>query len=108
MILIRRNLEKGNSAKENITKEMGNENIIVMNLDTSSQESVRDFVEEFKKLDLKIYGLINNAGISGMKNGTSVDNLDLVMTPNYLGHFLLTNLILPSTKMIKLAMPKRV
>ena len=95
IILACRNLEKANIAKEEIIKITGNENIISMELDTSSLESVRSFVDEFKKLNIKVYGLINNAGISGMNNGVSIDNLDLVMATNYIGHFLLTNLLIP-------------
>ena len=95
LILACRSIDKGNKAKEEIINKTGNNNIKVLEIDTSSLESVRNFVEEFKKLNTKIYGLVNNAGISGMNNGTSVDNFDLVMATNYIGHFLLTNLLLP-------------
>ena len=95
VILACRSLEDGNIAKEKIINETGNQNIEVLEIDTSSLEAVRNFVDEFKKLDTKVYGLINNAGISGMKNGSSIDNFDLVMATNYIGHFLLTNLLLP-------------
>ena len=95
LILACRELENGNVAKEKIINETGNKNIEVLKIDTSSLEAVRNFVDEFKKLDTKVYALINNAGISGMNNGTSIDNFDLVMATNYIGHFLLTNLLLP-------------
>ncbi len=95
LILACRNSDKGNNAKEEIISFTGNSNIKVLRLDTSSLESVREFVEAFKQLNRKIYALINNAGISGMNNGTSTDNFDLVMATNYIGHFLLTNLLLP-------------
>ncbi len=96
VILACRNLEKANIAKEEIIKVSGNENIEVLELDTSSLESVRNFISEFKKLDTKVYGLINNAGISPMgHDGLSVDGVEIVMATNYLGHFLLTNLLLP-------------
>ena len=96
VILACRNLEKGTKAKDIIIKETGNENIILMQLDTSSLESVRNFVDEFKKLDTKVYGLINNAGISPLgHDGLSVDGIEIVCATNYLGHFLLTNLLLP-------------
>ena len=96
VILACRNLEKGNNAKEEIIKETDNQNITVLELDTSSLESVRNFVDEFKKLDKKIYGLINNAGISSMgHDGNSIDGIEIVCATNYLGHFLLTNLLLP-------------
>ena len=96
VILACRNIDKGNIAKEEIIKETDNQNITVLELDTSSLESVRNFVNEFKKLDKKIYGLLNNAGISPMgHDGNSVDGIEIVCATNYLGHFLLTNLLLP-------------
>ena len=49
IILACRNLEKGNKAKEEIIKETGNENIIVMEIDTSSLNSVRNFVKNYKE-----------------------------------------------------------
>ncbi len=96
VILACRNIEKANKAKKEIEVETNNNNIIVMKLDTSSLESVRKFVQEFKKLNKKIYGLINNAGISPMgHDGVSQDGIEIVCATNYLGHFLLTNLLLP-------------
>ena len=96
VILACRNMEKGNSAKDEIVNGTGNENIIPMELDISSLESVRAFVDNFKKLNTKVYGLINNAGISSMgHDGLSADGIEIVMATNYLGHFLLTNLLLP-------------
>jgi len=96
VILACRNLDKANVARNEIIKETGNENIIPIELDTSSLQSVRNFVSSFKKLNKKIYGLINNAGISPMgHDGLSVDGIEIVCATNYLGHFLLTNLLLP-------------
>lgn len=95
VILACRNIDKANKAKEEIITETNNKNIIVMELDTSSLESVRNFVEEFKKLHKKVYGLINNAGISPMNHdGISKDGVEIVCATNYLGHFLLTHLLL--------------
>lgn len=96
IILACRNIEKANKAKEEIITETNNNNIIVMEIDTSSLASVRNFVKEFKKLNKKIYGLINNAGISPMgHDGVSKDGVEIVSATNYLGHFLLTHLLLP-------------
>ncbi len=96
IILACRNIDKGNNAKEEIVNITENNNIKVLELDTSSLESVRNFVQEFKKLNKKIYGLVNNAGISPMgHDGLSVDGIEIVCATNYLGHFLLTNLLLP-------------
>lgn len=96
IILACRNIDKANKAKKEIISETNNNNIIVMEIDTSSLESVRNFATDFKKLNKKVYGLINNAGISPMgHNGISKDGVEIVCATNYLGHFLLTHLLLP-------------
>lgn len=96
IILACRNIDKANKAKKEIISETNNNNIIVMEIDTSSLESVRNFVKDFKKLNKKVYGLVNNAGISPMgHDGVSKDGVEIVCATNYLGHFLLTHLLLP-------------
>ncbi len=96
IILACRNAEKGESAKQKIIAETGNENVESVSLDVSSLESVRAFAGEFAGRGEKIYALVNNAGISSMGNsGVTKDGFDLVIETNYLGHFLLTQLLLP-------------
>lgn len=95
IILACRNKERAEKAKDDIIKETQNENIKIMILDTSSLGSVRNFVDEFKKLNIKLNDLVCNAGISGMNRGITEEGFELVFATNYLGHFLLTNLLLP-------------
>ena len=96
VILACRNKEHAEDAKSKIISETENKNINTMIIDTSSLKSVRNFVEEFKKLNIKLDGLICNAGISSMHNGITDEGFELVFVTNYLGHFLLTNLLLPN------------
>ena len=97
IILACRNLVKGNAKKEEIEKETQNKNLIVMEIDTSSLVSVKNFVENYKKSSYgKIYSLVCNAGIGGNNPGLkSKDGYDLIFATNHLGHFLLVNLLLP-------------
>lgn len=95
VILACRNKEKAEIAKNEIVTETSNQNIKVMILDTASLTSVRNFVEEFKQLNIKLDCLVCNAGISPMHSGTTEDGFELVFATNYIGHFLLTNLLLP-------------
>ena len=96
LILACRNKEKGEEAKKEIIEKTENQNVTVMELDTASLSSVRNFCEEWKKRDFgNIYALLCNAGISGSSTGLTEDGFDLVFQTNHLGHFLLTNLLLP-------------
>ena len=96
VVLACRNREKAEAAKEKIISETGNRNVAVGLLDTSSLASVRAFADGIVKSGESIYALVNNAGITAMGNsGTTDEGFELVFATNYLGHFLLTNLLLP-------------
>ena len=96
VILACRNPEKAADAKEKIVSETGNANVETMTLDTSLLSSVRTFAEEYKKTYGTVDALVNNAGISPMHGGMTEEGFELVFATNYLGHFLLTLLLLPS------------
>ena len=96
VILACRNMEKAEKAKEKIIDETGNDNIITMQLDTSSLASVRAFSEKIASEGETVDALVNNAGITAMGNsGTTEEGFELVFATNYLGHFLLIQSLLP-------------
>ena len=99
LILACRNPEKAQSAKDQIISGTGNPNVSVMQLDTSSLKSVRAFAAEYKeKVNRPVYALLCNAGISGVgadKKQFTPEGFDILFATNHLGHFLLTNLMLP-------------
>src|SRR3954451_25039737 len=64
----------------------------VARLDLADLDSVRAFAEGWTG-DLDI--LINNAGIMAVPQGTTADGFELQFGTNHLGHFALTNLLLP-------------
>jgi NAD(P)-dependent dehydrogenase (short-subunit alcohol dehydrogenase family) len=92
IIMACRNLEKTNSVKAKIVKESQNNNLIVMEIDVSSLESVKNFVKNYKNSSYgKIYALVCNAGVGGHCSGKSKDGYDMIFATNHLGHFLLVN-----------------
>ena len=96
IIMACRNQQKAADAQAKMIAESGNQNIEVLPLDTSSLSSVTSFVDEFTKKYDKVDVLINNAGITAMGNsGVTEDGFELVFATNYLGHFLLTQKLLP-------------
>jgi NAD(P)-dependent dehydrogenase (short-subunit alcohol dehydrogenase family) len=63
----------------------------VRRLDVADLSSVRAFADEVGPVDV----LINNAGVLGLPFGLSPDGVELHFATNHLGHFALTNLLLP-------------
>lgn len=94
VVMAVRNLSAGAGVKEAIMTEIPNSKVDVMELDLSSMASVRKFAENFKESNLPLNILINNAGIAMVPFTLSKDGIELQFATNYLGHFLLTNLLL--------------
>ena len=60
-------------------------------LDVADLASVRAFADTVGEVDV----LINNAGALALPRDTSPDGVELHLATNHLGHFALTNLLLP-------------
>ncbi len=86
VILACRNLDKGNAAAAGMTGE-----VEVRKLDLQSLASVREFTDGVADLDV----LINNAGIMAVPFALTADGFESQIGTNHLGHFALTNLLLP-------------
>jgi NAD(P)-dependent dehydrogenase (short-subunit alcohol dehydrogenase family) len=67
---------------------------LFLKLDLSSLSSVRKCATEFAALNLPLHLLINNAGVAGAR-GLTEDGFEMTFGVNHLGHFLLTQLLLP-------------
>ncbi|GMN31399.1 hypothetical protein TIFTF001_003250 [Ficus carica] len=87
-------MKAAEDAKARIASECPDSEIVVMALDLSSLASVRRFVAEFEALDLPLNLLINNAGKFAHEHAISEDGIEMTFATNYLGHFLLTKLLL--------------
>ena len=97
VILACRNKEKGEAAVVQVKKRSGNENVVFMQLDLSSLESVRSFSSKVLASEPRIDILVNNAGVVCPYEQT-VDGLEIQFGVNHLAHFLLTNLLLGKIK----------
>jgi NAD(P)-dependent dehydrogenase (short-subunit alcohol dehydrogenase family) len=62
-------------------------------LDLASLESVRSFARDWQEQPVDL--LINNAGVMIPPLGSTADGFELQFGTNHLGHFALTNLLLP-------------
>ncbi|XP_060064721.1 retinol dehydrogenase 12-like [Ylistrum balloti] len=101
VILACRNLNKAKLAAQEIKDQTGNYNVDYQYLDLSDLTSVRKFAEHINGSEPRLDILINNAGIaSESENGLSLTSqrFDLIFGTNYVGHFLLTYLLLDLLK----------
>jgi len=97
VVIANRNETSGQRAAKQIAQETG-ARIEAMHLDLGSLASVRAFASECRqKLPSGLDLLINNGGIGGPSKMTA-DGFELVFEVDYLGHFLLTELMLPSLR----------
>lgn len=77
-----------------------------MQLDLSSQQSIREFASAFLKSEKRLDILIHNAGYAGVfRKAKSVDSIELTMATNHYGPFLLTHLLV---NLLKKSAPARI
>jgi len=95
LVLGCRDLERGRRTAEELRALRGAGGVEVMQVDTSSRRSIRDFAQAFRSARARLDVLVNNAGVSQGERRTSVDGLELTFATNVLGYFLLTNELLP-------------
>ena len=96
VVLACRNMDKGRAALAEVEAVATSPQPALEELDLASLASVRSFVERFRAghddgLDL----LINNAGVMASPRRHTADGFELHLGTNHLGHFVLTNLLLP-------------
>jgi NAD(P)-dependent dehydrogenase (short-subunit alcohol dehydrogenase family) len=80
-----------------VTKDTSNKSVgraeFLHPLDLSSLKSVQSFSQAFTEKYTHLNILVNNAGTNS--GGKSIDGMDLCFQTNFVGHYLLTRLMLP-------------
>jgi len=101
VVMVCRSKERGETAQQKIIRETGNNQVDLILIDLSSQQSIRDGVAEFNSRYEQLDVLINNAAIFDItqkKAQMSDDGIETIFATNHLGVFLMTNLLLPALK----------
>lgn len=98
-----RRIAVGEDATRHLKRVRGS--VRVMELDLNRLASVRRFVTEFKAEHDKLHGLVNNAGVMNTPKGRTADGFETQLGVNYIGHVLLTELLLDT---LKASAPSRV
>ncbi|MBV5260778.1 SDR family NAD(P)-dependent oxidoreductase [Synechococcus moorigangaii CMS01] len=94
VILACRDLTKAAAAITQIRQQVLNANLEAMQLDLSQLASVREFATAYRQRHQTLNLLINNAGIMFPPYSQTVDGFESQFCVNYLGHFLLTALLI--------------
>ncbi|XP_070490223.1 polyprenol dehydrogenase-like isoform X3 [Chironomus tepperi] len=96
VILGVRNIEAARkSIESSIDSSLLMNKVIYENCDTGDMSSVREFAKRVQERCQGINLLINNAGILEVPFKLTKDGFETQMAVNYIGHFLLTHLLMP-------------
>ncbi|HYA56428.1 MAG TPA: SDR family oxidoreductase [Nitrososphaerales archaeon] len=98
LVLVCRDKEMGEAAKEEIARTTGNNSIELLIADLLSQRQVRRVAIEFEATHPRLELLVNNAGAGFVDYSETEDGIERTMAINYFTPFLLTNLLLETLK----------
>jgi len=106
VILLARNLEKAKENVEILKKETNNEKISVEYMDLCKFDTIHAFAKSYLERKKPLHILMNNAGVMAIKERqVTEDGNEVQFQTNYLGHFLLTHLLLP---VLRTSAPSRI
>jgi NAD(P)-dependent dehydrogenase (short-subunit alcohol dehydrogenase family) len=94
VIVVGRNPGKSVATVNMIKEQTGNPNVEFMLADLSSQREIRQLAQQFQSRYQHLHVLVNNAGAVFTRRQESADGIEMTFAVNYLGYFLLTNLLL--------------
>ena len=108
VVMACRSKERGASALDEVRYTAESSKVFMMQVDLSSQTSIREFVDTFKQRYEYLHVLLHNAGNfdhTQKKTVLTSDGFENVFATNHLGPFLMTHLLL---EVLKESAPSRV
>lgn len=105
VVLACRDVDRARAALGGIAAQTRSTDLHVMPLDLASLASVRAFATAFTATFTRLDVLVANAGVMTVKRQLTADGLEMNFGVNHVGHFLLTELLLP---MLKASAPSRI
>ena len=105
VVIACRDVGKGRAALEEIAARAGASELHVMRLDLASLDCVRSFAAAFTARFTRLDVLVENAGVMTQKRQLTADGFEMNFGVNHVGHFLLTDLLLP---LLKASAPSRI
>lgn len=105
VVIVSRDKSRGDSAAQRMLDDTGNPRVEALQADLGVMDSVRDLAYTFGRLYDGLHVLSLNAATLAMKRQVTRDGHESIFAVNYLGQFLLTNLLLP---LLRASAPSRV
>ncbi|MEE8590878.1 MAG: SDR family NAD(P)-dependent oxidoreductase [Spirochaetia bacterium] len=105
IVLLSRDRQRAEQTRQELAASTGNERIELLQADLSEWASIRCAVEQFKERCDRLDVLMNCAGVLYLRRTVSVEGAEMTLAVEFLGHFLLTNLLLD---VLKRSAPTRV
>src|SRR5688572_9302808 len=105
VIMVCRNSDKGEAARDEIIRETRNENVSLVISDFSDLSQIRRLAAGVKAKYTRLHALVNNAGSYNGERRLTVDGYETTFEVNHLGYFLLTVELLD---LLKSSAPARV
>ena len=98
VILACRNPTKGEAAAKQIRQLTGNSKVEFKEVDLASLSSIRRFADRVLEEEERVDIVVNNAAMFAFTHVKTQDGNEMQFAVNYLGHFLLTSLLLNRLK----------
>lgn len=95
IIMACRDVDRAKAAYDEIIEASKSDKVEILALDLASMRSIRTFAVEFQSKYPQLDILINNAGLFPLTKEMTEDGFEQQFGVNHLGHFLLTDLLLP-------------
>ncbi len=96
VVMAVRNEQKAQEAVADIRASVPDAALELVSLDLASQASVRAAAEHIFRAHERVDLLVNNAGVMGIPERTTIDGYEMQFGVDHLGHWTLTALLLPA------------
>src|ERR1700722_12617363 len=98
IVMVCRNKEKGEVAKNDIIKMSGNKNVDLLIADLSVQKSVKELAEKINATYPGVDVLVNNAGLALTNYSETKDGIETTFATNVLSMYMLSILLTDSLR----------
>jgi len=105
LVLLSRDPDRAEQTRQEIAAATGNERIRCLQADLAEWSSVRRAAEDFKERYPRLDVLMNCAGVLYPKRTVSAEGAEMTLAVEFLGHFLLTKVLLG---LLKRSAPARI